>query len=86
MAVSLRPLPYADPDRLVRVFEYQPPRDTGAPPRRGHPFAPGQLEAVRQASTLSHVGLWIPRLAVMTAGDTPSARQSAAVSRPQSFQ
>ena len=73
-AVSLRPLPYADADRLVRVFEYLPPRDAGAAPRRGHPFAPSQLDVVRQASTLSHVGLWIPRLTVMTAGDDTAAR------------
>ena len=82
-AISLRPLPYANPDRLVRVFEYQPPRDAGAAPRRGHPFAPSQLDVVRQASTLSHVGLWIPRLTVMTAGDTPArvtgGRVSAAI-------
>jgi len=82
-AISLRPLPYADPDRLVRVFEYLPPRDAGAAPRRGHPFAPSQLDVVRQASTLSHVGLWIPRLTVMTAGDTPArvtgGRVSAAI-------
>jgi predicted permease len=81
--IGLRALPYPDPDRLVRVFEYQPPRDAGAAPRRGHPFAPSQLDVVRQASTLSHVGLWIPRLTVMTAGDTPArvtgGRVSAAI-------
>ena len=50
--IGLRALPYPDPDRLVRVFEYQPPRDAGAAPRRGHPFAPGHLEIVRQSTTL----------------------------------
>ena len=29
-AIGLRPLPYADPDRIVRVFEYLPPRDAVA--------------------------------------------------------
>ena len=71
-AVGLRPLDYQDPDRLVRVFEYQQPRDTAAVPRRSHPFAPVHLETVRQAKTLSMVGLEIPRLMLMTIGDAPS--------------
>ena len=74
-AIGLRPLSYADPDRIVRVFEYLPPREAGGAPRRGHPFAPSQLETVRRASTLSHVGLEIPRLMVMRAGRHAVARR-----------
>lgn len=82
-AVGIRPLPYDDSDRIVRVFESLPPREGTAAPRRGHPFSPGNLEAVRQASTLAHIGLQIPRLMIMTAGDTSSrvggSRISAAI-------
>jgi predicted permease len=82
-SIGLRPLPYPDPDRVVRVFEYLPPREAGGAPRRGHPFAPSQLDAVRHASTLSHAGLELPRLMVMRAGDTPvrvtGSRMSAAI-------
>ena len=84
-AIGFRPLPYADADRIVRVFEYLPPREAGGAPRRGHPFAPSQLDLVRRASTLSHAGLEIPRLMLMRAGDTPSrvggSRVSAAIFR-----
>jgi putative ABC transport system permease protein len=82
-SIGLRPLAYPDSDRIVRVFEYLPPREAGGAPRRGNPFAPSQLDAVRTATTLSHVGLEIPRLMVMHAGDTPArvtgSRVSAAI-------
>jgi len=71
-AISLRQLPYHDPDRIVRVFEYLPPREGSTAPRRGHPFSPASLNVVRQASTLSHVAMELPRLMVMVAGDMPA--------------
>ena len=82
-AVGLRPLNYPNPDRLVRVFDYQQPRDATAAPRRANPFAPVNLDVVRRASTLSSVGLEIPRLMIMTIGDEHSrvggSRVSAAI-------
>ena len=69
-AIGLRALPYRDPDRIVRVFEYLPPREGTTAPRRGHPFSPIHLDSVRKASTLSHVALELPRLMVMDAGGT----------------
>ena len=82
-SIGLRPLPYADPDRIVRVFEYAPPRDGVGAPRRGNPFAPSQLDIVRQSASLSEVGLEIPRLMIMRAGETPArvggSRISAAI-------
>lgn len=68
-AVVLRPLPYANASRLVRVLEYQPPREAGGAPRRGNPFSPANLDIVRKASTLSHAGLEMPRLMILTNGD-----------------
>ena len=83
LPVGIKPLGYSNPDRLVRVFEYQQPRDAAAAPRRANPFAPVHLDAVRQATTLSMVGLEIPRLMLLTIGDTPSritgSRVSAAI-------
>ncbi len=82
-SVAIKPLSYSDPDRLVRVFEYQPPRDAAAAPRRTHPFAPVHLDAVRQATTLSVAGLELPRLVLMTIGAAPAriagSRVSAAI-------
>ncbi|MBY0497691.1 MAG: ABC transporter permease [Cyanobacteria bacterium] len=81
--IGLRPLPYADPDRIMRVFEYLPPRDGIGAPRRGHPFAPSQLDVVRKSASFSDIGLEIPRLMIMKAGDTPArvggSRMSAAI-------
>jgi putative ABC transport system permease protein len=82
-AVGIKPLDYSEPDRLVRIFEYQQPREAAAAPRRTNPFAPVHLDAVRQAATLSSVGLEIPRLMLMTSGDATSrisgSRVSAAI-------
>ena len=81
--IGVRALPYPEPDRLVRVFEYPPPRDPGAAPRRGHPFSPGHLEIVRQSTTLAYAGLELPRLMVLTGIDAPrrvgGSRVSAAI-------
>jgi len=70
-SVSLKPLSYADPDRVIRIFESVPPRDGVGAPRRGNPFAPVNLDAIRQASTLSHAGMQIPRLMIMNTADSP---------------
>ena len=58
-AVLLQPLPYANPDNLVRIFRNVPvvAGSTGATVRRAS-LGTGNLEAVRsQTQTLSHVGM-----------------------------
>lgn len=66
-AVLLRPLSYADADRVVRIIEQLPPREGRATARAGHPLAIGELAAFRAESrTFSAAGMEFPRLMVMT--------------------
>lgn len=66
-AVILRPLPYHEPDRLVRIWEVT---------RDGDPFsfsAPNYLDLASQAQTLASVAAFreVQANAVLTTADTP---------------
>jgi len=65
-AVLLRPLPYDRSDRLVRITEHQVSADTGAPVAPRIVINPQQLDALRAARTLSHVGMYAGRPFSMT--------------------
>jgi putative ABC transport system permease protein len=69
-AVLLRPLPYSDADRLVRIFGNAAPGDSAAGPARRVPaMQVADLPALRaQTHTLSHVAFYLP-LQVTLAGD-----------------
>ena len=75
-AVLLRPLPYQDPDRLVRLLERNPPRF----PRFS--VSPGHYRFWReQASAFEGIGVWTSRnLTLDTGGDDPQRVQGLRVS------
>jgi len=70
-AVLLRPLPYKDSDRLVRMVEHVADVDgAGAPTRRLVGLSLSELIALRgQVTTLSDVGGYVSSTVMMTAGD-----------------
>jgi predicted permease len=81
-AVLLRPLPYEDSGRVVRIVENVPPRDglNGAP-RRVPPLAVSKVAALRSlTTTLSHVGVHLPTIRTLTGRGDPVRLVGARVS------
>ena len=70
-AVLLRPLPYADADRLVRIVGSVAPTDTlQGPARRVAGMTVADIAPFRaETKTLSHVGFYIPVPVTLVAGD-----------------
>jgi putative ABC transport system permease protein len=72
LAVLLRPLPFVDSDRVVRIVEHLPPSDGSAAPRRTSPLALSEIAPLRsQTTTLSHLGTHIPTIRTVTNRDQP---------------
>jgi predicted permease len=71
--VLLRPLPFPDSDRIVRLVDNVPPPDgSGGMPRRVPPLALSELAAfVSETTTLSHVGAQIPTIRTLTGQAEP---------------
>jgi putative ABC transport system permease protein len=67
-AVLLRPLPFADSDRIVRIVEHPAPSDgSSGPPRQVPALKFGDVATFRsQVKTLSHVGVHIPTIRTLT--------------------
>jgi putative ABC transport system permease protein len=72
-AVLLRPLPFADSDRVVRIVEHLPPSDgAGSSRRRVLGLTSSEVAAfASQTTTLSHVGTHIPTIRTVTSRDEP---------------
>jgi putative ABC transport system permease protein len=64
----LRPLPFADSDRIVRIIEHlEPPDGSSGPARQVPALTFAELAAFRSlATTLSHVGVHIPTIRTLT--------------------
>jgi predicted permease len=67
-AVLLRPLPFADSNRIVRIVEHlAPPDGSSGPTRQVGALTFGDVAAFRaQVKTLSHVGMHIPTIRTLT--------------------
>ena len=65
-SVLLRPLPYEGSESLVRIAEHLAPSETGAPLAPRVLITGAELEALRSARTLSHVGRYGGRPFSMT--------------------
>ena len=75
-AVLLQPLPYADPDRLVRILERNPPRFPRFSVSPGH-----YLFWIQQAASFEGIGVWTSRnLTLDTGTDDPQRVQGLRVS------
>jgi predicted permease len=83
-AVLLRPLPYKDADRLVRIFEIMPPRDGSIEPlRRASPLGVSDVAALASRTrTLSHVGVAFPTIVTLAGHDGPVRLGGLRVSQP----
>ncbi len=81
-AILLRPLPYPDADRLVRIFGSVPPGDGAAGAARRVPaMQVADLAALREHSqTLSHVTFYVPQQMTL-AGDDPIRIEGTRISR-----
>ena len=69
-AVLLRPLPYPESERIVRLFENViPPRGAAAAPQRTAALSVSELETFRShTKTLSGLGVSIPTIRTLTGG------------------
>jgi putative ABC transport system permease protein len=69
-AVLLRPLPYPESERIVRLFENViPPGGAGGTPRRMAALTVSELETFRSTSkTISELGVSIPTIRTLTGG------------------
>src|SRR6185295_6308072 len=83
-AVLLRPLPYQDSDRLVRIFEIMPPRDGSIEPlRRESPLGVSDVTALAaRTQTLSHVGVSLPTIVTLAGADGPVRLGGLRLSQP----
>jgi putative ABC transport system permease protein len=81
-AVLLRPLPYKDSERLVRILEHVPATDgSAAPSRRAVGFLLSELIAIRsQAATLSHLGGYVGSTLLLTGRDETIRLEAARLS------
>jgi predicted permease len=72
-AVLLRPLPFPDSDRLVRIVENIPATDGSSVPQpRAIGVTLSDLASFRaQATTLSHVGIYVPSTMMLTGRGEP---------------
>ncbi len=72
-AVLLRPLPFSDSDRVVRIFENIATADGAAGGRRRvSPLVASDVAALRsKATSLSHAGVQIPTIRTITSRDEP---------------
>jgi putative ABC transport system permease protein len=71
--VLLRPLPFPDSDRIVRIVDnVAPPDSPGGVPRRVPALALSELAAfASETTTLSHVGAQIPTIRTLTSRAEP---------------
>jgi putative ABC transport system permease protein len=83
-AVLLRPLPYKDSDRLVRIFEIMPPRDGSIESlRRESPLGVSDVTALAaRTQTLSHVGVSFPTIVTLAGADGPVRLGGLRLSQP----
>jgi putative ABC transport system permease protein len=81
-AVLVRPLPFADSDRVVRIVEHvAPPDGTSGAPRQLSALMFSEIAAFRsQMTTLSHVGVHIPTIRALTGRAEPVRLVGARVS------
>jgi len=71
-AVLLRPLPFPDSDRLVRLFEDQPGSGPASAPRRVPALTAAEIARFRsQSRTFADVGASIPTIRTLTGHDDP---------------
>jgi predicted permease len=71
-AVLLRPLPFPNSDRVVRIFENLPPDNGSGPRRRVLGMTSSELATFAfQTNTLSHVGAYIPTIRTLTGRAEP---------------
>jgi predicted permease len=71
-AVLLRPLPFPDSDRVVRIFENLPPEGGSGPRRRTLGMTSSELATfASQTNTMSHVGTQIPTIRTLTGRAEP---------------
>ena len=85
-SILLRPLPFPESGRVVRLFEHvAAPGPAGAPPRRVPALTLSELDTfASQTKTLSHVGAQIPTIRTLTGRQEPVRIVGARVS-PSTF-
>jgi putative ABC transport system permease protein len=71
-AVLLRPLPFPDSDRVIRIFEHLPPEGGGGSRRRVLALTSSELATfASRTRTMSHAGVSIPTIRTLTGRDEP---------------
>ena len=81
-SVLVRPLPFPDSDRVVRIFEnIPPPAAAGGAPSRVPALTLSEVKAfASQTTTLSHIGAHIPTIRTVTGRNEPARLVGARVS------
>jgi putative ABC transport system permease protein len=77
-AVLLRPLPYAEPDQLVRVYSQFPRQDLF----KFWLSTPEYFDLQREARSLSSLGAWYSQNTNFTGGDRPVSVRATYISAP----